>query len=102
MIKKLQTNLIEIYDSPVIQFTHILSRRFNMIDRKAIGFMYYKIDNDWILSLEPSYYNANDLHRLCGPSIRVNNKDLWYYEGKLIPVDNQYDFEKYIKLLAFK
>lgn len=46
-----------------------------------------------------------ELHREDGPAIEHIQNDsypgFWWVRGKHIPVDNQKDFEKYIKLMAF-
>ncbi len=44
------------------------------------------------------------LHREDGPAVEHHNpnrKDAWWLNGHRIPVDNQKDFERYVKLMIF-
>jgi hypothetical protein len=41
-------------------------------------------------------------HRIDGPAIiRADRYSVWYYNGKVIPVSNQKQFESYIKMMVF-
>lgn len=66
---------------------------------------YYHCENEpAFVSKEGLWWFNNEMkHRLDGPAHidLVNGKKIWYYYDTLIPVDNQQDFEKYIKMLAF-
>ena len=49
------------------------------------------------------WMQQGEYHRLDGPAVERNDgtKSWWYY-GKFIPVDNQKDFERYIKMIGFE
>jgi hypothetical protein len=45
----------------------------------------------------------NELHRLDGPAIEYSDNDakLWYINGRMIPVKNNKEFLRLVKLKAF-
>jgi hypothetical protein len=51
---------------------------------------------------DKEWWQNNIRHRLDGPAVEVNGKKFWYYEGKLINCNSQYEFETIIqtKLIA--
>ena len=52
---------------------------------------------------DKSWYQNGLKHRLDGPVVETKNSyKTWYYHGKWIDVDNQEDFERYIKLMVFE
>jgi len=75
------------------------------------GNKYYYIDNRLHKEDGPAcqyadgseeWYLYGKRHRIDGPAITWTNGDKdWYYQGTWIKVDNQKDFEKYLRLKAF-
>ena len=54
------------------------------------------------------YYKMGKYHRLSGPARIWSKEDpwrpnqkLWFFEGNLIKVKSQQDFERYLKMKAF-
>ena len=65
---------------------------------------YHRLDGPAIENIDgyKEYYINGKRHRTDGPAVvyPIGNK-YWYYNDKLIPVDSQEEFEKYIKLIVF-
>jgi len=49
------------------------------------------------------WYKNGVFHRLAGPAVEYTNDkiNIWYINGKHIPVNSQEEFERYLKLMAF-
>ena len=50
------------------------------------------------------YFQNNIRHRLDGPAREYSDWyecNLWYFNGKIIPVSSQEEFEQYLRILAF-
>ena len=56
------------------------------------------------LSLDIMYHfnSKYQIHRLDGPAIIDGENKRWFIDGKHIPVNSQEEFERYMKLIAFK
>lgn len=66
-----------------------------------------KIGKDWFQKItaengDVSYIKNTMLHREDGPAIEwAHGAKSWYYLNRHIPVDNQEDFERYLKVKSF-
>jgi hypothetical protein len=49
-----------------------------------------------------SWYQFGLKHRVDGPAMEyLDGWNMWYYEGKIIDVSSQEDFERYLKMKSF-
>ena len=67
--------------------------------------IYHREDGPAVITVSGSeyWYQHGKLHCLDGPAVKhENDYKAWWYQGKKIIVNNQKDFEQYIKLIAFE
>lgn len=67
------------------------------------GIGYHCLDGPAIVyeNGDESYYVNGALHRLEGPAVNWFHNPEWFINGKLINVNSQEEFERYLKLKAF-